>query len=59
MRGPIFPLPQYVFVAWCLDQHKDKFTFITNYLTKSSNDSDQIKEDEMGGACSTHRKHKK
>jgi hypothetical protein len=27
MRGVILPLPQYVFMAWCLVKHRDKFTF--------------------------------
>jgi hypothetical protein len=28
MRGSIPPLPQYVFMAWCLVKHRDNFTFI-------------------------------
>jgi len=27
MHGAIPPLPQYVFVAWCLVKHSDNFTF--------------------------------
>jgi membrane protein YdbS with pleckstrin-like domain len=27
MRGAIPPLPQYVFMAWCLVRHRYKFTF--------------------------------
>jgi hypothetical protein len=27
MRGSITPLPQYVFMAWCLVKHRDNFTF--------------------------------
>jgi hypothetical protein len=27
MRGAIPPLPQYVFVAWCLVKHRENFTF--------------------------------
>jgi hypothetical protein len=27
MRGAIHPLSQYVFMAWCLVTHRDKFTF--------------------------------
>jgi len=27
MRGAILPLPQYVFIAWCLVKHRDNFTF--------------------------------
>jgi hypothetical protein len=26
MRGAIPPLPQYVFMAWCLGKHRDSFT---------------------------------
>jgi hypothetical protein len=32
MRGVIPPLPQYVFIAWCLVKHKENFTFL-NVLT--------------------------
>jgi hypothetical protein len=28
MRGDIPPVPQYVFLAWCLVQHRDNFTFL-------------------------------
>jgi hypothetical protein len=28
MRGAIPPLPQYVFMAWCLVKHRDNFTFL-------------------------------
>jgi len=27
MRGAILPLPQYVFLVWCIVKHRDKFTF--------------------------------
>jgi hypothetical protein len=27
MRAAIRPLPQYVFMAWCLVKHRDNFTF--------------------------------
>jgi hypothetical protein len=27
IRGVILPLPQYVFMAWYLVKHRDKFTF--------------------------------
>jgi hypothetical protein len=30
MRGAIPPLPQYVFMAWCLVKHRDNFTFTLN-----------------------------
>jgi hypothetical protein len=26
MRGAILPLPQYVFMAWCLVKYRDNFT---------------------------------
>jgi hypothetical protein len=29
MCGAIPPLPQYVFMAWCLVKHRDNFTFFT------------------------------
>jgi hypothetical protein len=35
MRGTIPPLPQYVFMAWCLVKHRDKFTFYL-YISSSS-----------------------
>jgi hypothetical protein len=28
MHGAIPPLPQYAFMAWCLDKHRDNFAFI-------------------------------
>jgi hypothetical protein len=28
MRGAIPPLPQYVFMVWCLVKHRDNFTFL-------------------------------
>jgi len=27
MRGSIPPIPQYLFMAWCLVKHRDNFTF--------------------------------
>jgi len=27
MRGALTPLPQYIFMGWCLDQHRETFTF--------------------------------
>jgi hypothetical protein len=27
MRGAILPLPQHVFMAWCLAKHRDNFSF--------------------------------
>jgi hypothetical protein len=57
MSGAIPPLPQYVFIAWCLVKHRDNFTFtlhpammrfIIVLLTK-------LYPGEMGEAYSTHR----
>jgi hypothetical protein len=31
MRGAITPLPRYIFMAWCLVKHRDKFTFTFNF----------------------------
>jgi hypothetical protein len=28
MSGAMHPLPQYVFMAWCLVKHRDNFTFL-------------------------------
>jgi hypothetical protein len=35
MRGAIPPLPQYVFMAWCLVKHRDNFNLME--LTTGSN----------------------
>jgi hypothetical protein len=32
MRGAIPPLPQYVFLAWCLVKHGDSITFTFHYI---------------------------
>jgi hypothetical protein len=32
MRGAIPPLPQYVFMAWCLVKHSDNFTSLPFYV---------------------------
>jgi hypothetical protein len=38
IRGAIPPLPQYVFVEWCLVKHRDNFTFyLPNFRTVYSN----------------------
>jgi hypothetical protein len=34
MRGAVPPLPQHVFMAWCLVKHMDNFTFT---FTQSGN----------------------
>jgi hypothetical protein len=31
MCGAILPLPQYVFMAWCVVKHRDNFTFYPGY----------------------------
>jgi len=33
MRGAILPLPQYVFMAWCLVKHRDNFAFYIDKWT--------------------------
>jgi hypothetical protein len=35
MRGAIPPLPQYVFMAWCLVKHRDNFTLTFSYFYQS------------------------
>jgi hypothetical protein len=30
MLGAMPPLPQYVFIAWCLVKHRDNFTFTSS-----------------------------
>jgi hypothetical protein len=32
-RGNILPLPQYVFMVWCLVKHRDNFTFTFTTVT--------------------------
>jgi hypothetical protein len=34
MRGAIPPLPEYVFMAWCLVKHKDNFKFTFTFMFK-------------------------
>jgi hypothetical protein len=34
MREAIPPLPQYVFVAWCLVKHRDNVTFLISHEVK-------------------------
>jgi len=33
MRGYIPPLPQYVFLAWCLVKHRDNFAFTFPFIS--------------------------
>jgi hypothetical protein len=35
MLGAIPPLPQYVFMAWCLVKHRDNFTFTFSNIWRS------------------------
>jgi hypothetical protein len=35
MRGAIPPLPQYIFMEWCLVKHRDNFTFRRKLVTKA------------------------
>jgi hypothetical protein len=37
MRGAIPPLPQYVFMAWCLVKHSDIFTFTSSVTLREGN----------------------
>jgi hypothetical protein len=37
MRGVITPFPQRVFMAWCLDKHRDNFTFLYPFTVYSLN----------------------
>jgi hypothetical protein len=39
MRGAIPPLPQYVFMSWCLVKYRDNFTFTLYKLTNFVKDS--------------------
>jgi hypothetical protein len=64
MRGAIHPLPQYIFMAWCLVKHRDNFTLLRRQFESSSlsnsqilhYEGDQIKDDEMDGVYSRHGK---
>jgi len=38
MRRAIPPIPQYVFMAWCLIKHRDNFTFFTVSLSNDDGD---------------------
>jgi hypothetical protein len=35
MGGTVPPLPQYIFMAWCLVKNRDNFTFTSPYLSIS------------------------
>jgi hypothetical protein len=37
MRGAIPPLPEYVFMAWCIVKHRDNFTFYLYLLEGEEN----------------------
>jgi len=41
MSGATPPLPQYVFMAWCLVKHKDSFTF--TYISLAFESSNTMK----------------
>jgi hypothetical protein len=41
MCGAISPLPQYVFMAWCLVKHRDNFTF-TPYRRIDINETTKV-----------------
>jgi hypothetical protein len=38
MRGATPPLPQYIFMAWCLVKHRDNFTFYFYLYLSQVND---------------------
>jgi hypothetical protein len=42
MHGAIPPLPQYVFMAWCLVEHRDNFR-IFSIINNNYNDYTEIK----------------
>jgi hypothetical protein len=42
MLGAIRPLPQYVFMSWCLVKHRDNFAFSVTNRTA-------VRKSEMGG----------
>jgi hypothetical protein len=56
MSGAIPPFPQYTLMEWCSVKAQGKlyFTLLLPDIIR-----DQIKEGEMGGACSTHVSHNK
>jgi hypothetical protein len=58
MRGAIPPLPQSVFMAWCLVKPRITLPCILVYLTMICRRV-YNKEDEMDGSCSTHGKGEK
>jgi hypothetical protein len=43
MRGAIPPLPQYVFMAWCLVKHRDNFTFTHRSARRKGKDGSTMK----------------
>jgi hypothetical protein len=42
MCGAILPLPQYVFMVWCLVKHRDNFTFTFRGVRVVGNDANSI-----------------
>jgi hypothetical protein len=43
MRRAIPPLPQYVFIAWCLVKHRKNFTFTFTFTFNTDNgDGDDV-----------------
>jgi hypothetical protein len=49
MRGVIPPLPEYVFIAWCLPKHGDIFTLLGSQREggKKARMKDEINKAEM------------
>jgi hypothetical protein len=53
MRGAIHPLPQYIFMAWCLVKHRDNFTFTEKLKRYKSPGSDQILAELIQAGCNS------
>jgi hypothetical protein len=52
MRGAIPPLPQYIFIAWCLVKHGDSFTFTFNLgMNGVRRKGGRIKQNEKEEIC--------
>jgi hypothetical protein len=49
MCGATLPLPQYVFIAWCLVKHRDNFTFFTFSRQGMSKEKQELSMEIGGG----------
>jgi len=47
MRGGIPPLPQYVFMAWCLVKHRETLPYLLHKLLVSINGSTLLRSAEF------------